>query len=52
MNLNVLVLYLRVQRLRRMINELQQEATIFYPCELHTFHSKFQDNIFVSFLKH
>lgn len=31
MNLNVLVLYLRVQRLKGMINELQEEEIIFYP---------------------
>lgn len=31
MNLNVLGLYLIVQRLRGMINEMQQEEIIFYP---------------------
>lgn len=31
MNLNVLVLYLRVQTLKGMINELQEEEIIFYP---------------------
>lgn len=49
-NLNVLVLYLIVQRLRGMINELQQQKIIFYPYLLPNFHSKCWDNTLVSFL--
>lgn len=49
MNINLLVLYLRVQKLRGMINELQQEEIIFYLHQLRELHSKCRDNIFVSF---